>query len=169
MLTSYFQWIPFSYFKLHLQLKNLKSELHGNVCIKILFLLEVMSRCGCCQEWHLMWGHCRFGFPGVLRQGIFPSRLRAAGFAYSPDLGYSDKCMTAQKVHPGSTNFNINIPYYCFAFILILFLPPPFLCPNLLLPIYKDLNYFFPIDPCFAASLSKLGISVTIPYVTSAL
>lgn len=95
--------------------------------------------------------------------------LRAAGFAYSPDLGYSDKCMTAQKVHPGSTNFNINMPYYCFSFISILFLPPSFLCPNLLLPIYKDLNYFFPIDPCFAASLSKLGISVTIPYVTSAL
>lgn len=74
------------------------------------------------------------------------------------------KCRTAQKVHPGSTNFNINITYCCFSFILTLFLPPLFLFPNLLL---TDLNYFFPTDLCFAASLSQFFISVTISYVVS--
>lgn len=138
MLTLNFQWIGFSYFKLHLQLKDPKyelHELHGNVHVEILFLLEVMARCGCCQEKDLTWRRLIwFSMCAPLRclscrADSSKEQVLSTGLLQATVM----MCRTAQKVHSGITNFKINIPYYCFSFILTLFLPPAFLCPNLLL------------------------------------
>lgn len=66
-------WYHFSneclFLRITSAVKKLKSELHelhGKVCVKTLYLLEVMGRCGCCQEQELAWRYCWFSCPGAV-------------------------------------------------------------------------------------------------------
>lgn len=145
-------------------MKSKLHELHGKVCVKMLYLLELLGRCGCCQEQDLTRRYC----PDALlltRERTLPKPSCLQGwllcYARSNRLCLQSWFRLQWSSAGLPSRYTQTAPISTLAYLITGFatLVPPFLCHNLL---PTSLSYFFPIGPSFATSLSKSDISVTI-------